>query len=544
MAEKREGEAKGKDDAVAVRPEEKFKLSMLSMEKRFVDLEFAISEVAARVKDVDPEGMKSLGSRIGALEDMINVEQAGVLELKRIMQGVDDDFKSIASEKDVEETHEAVKRAESLARAAAEMADLPAKLDENTRKRFKELEDGIAELKRSTIETISPLEVEEIRRSLDNMREHSASLAVSVDDLKSNMDRRIQDSVKSMRITAADSTFVNNKIESLRKTVEALSASVDKRIQDGVTGSQAAAGADYAFVNAKIETLKKAVDAMAAKRIENELKAAQIEQRLAEIISGESSEGPISEKMLEEVRGMRRELEGARIRMDAIERVVKKTAKTAQDASTAARRFEGFERLSRLQEDIDDKLRQFKSMQDELGRLSNGIESMYEDFDRRLSDLRNAKRDVEDVNKLLADTRKDVDGVKAGLKRAVSKEELSDVTEALEGMDSMAGKVEQLESQVRRLDTAYSHIETQPAVSTEMLSLVKEMDDRLGEAEAQLADVRRTGVPSAAAAEPGGPDVESRLTEIVDRLVYLESRLTALESIFQTSSKTQAMIIE
>ena len=492
------------DMQTVVRPEDKFKLSLLSMDKRFMDLEFAISEIAARVKDIDPENLKTLDQRIEAMEDMIMVEQAAVLELKRVMEGVDKGFQTSASLRDVEDMRERVRRVENLARAAAEMTDLPAELSQETRQRLKSLEDGVSELKEKVVEVVSPMEIAEMRRSLGNLDERMSLMRMAVDDLKRNIDKRVQEGIKGAQITTAD----------------------------------------FGFISTKINSLKTAIDILSDKRIENEMKITTLEQRLANVHAGEGGDSPLSEKMIDELRTMKRDVEGAKLRMDSVERVVQETAKTAHDAEAAARRFEGFEKLSGLQAEIDDKLRQFRFVQDELGKLSNRIEMMYDNIDKRFAAMRGSERELHELGKAVADARKEIEMTKFGLKRAASKEDVASLAAEVGGARRLEGRVEELGEAVRKLDAAQER-GTQAGVSAEVLVIMKELADRLENAERTIIDMQKAaGEAPAVPGQLGMQDFEGRMNDVIDKLVFLESRLAALEAIFQTSSRTQAVVIE
>lgn len=483
-----------------VRSEDKFKLSLLNFQKRFVDLEFAISEIASRIKDIDPENIKTFDQRVEALEDMIMVEQAGVHELKHIMQNVDNVFQTTATLRDVEDMRERVRRVENLARASAEMTDMPAELSPETQQRIRSLEQNVSELRDLTVEVVSPMEVAEMRRGLGSLDERISLMRMSVDDLKRNIDKRIQDGIKSSQITTAD----------------------------------------FGFIDTKINSLKAAIDMLSDKRVENEMKIASLEQRLANVHASESG-GPLDDKMLDELRTMKREVEGAKLRMDSVERVVQDTARTAHEAESAARRFEGFERLSGLQHDVDDKLRQFVAVQDELGKLSNRTEAMYEGVEKRFAELRTAEREMEDVKRESADTQKELELIRAITKRAASKQELADVAADVRVARDLEGKMEELGTQVRKIDMAYTRSATQSGVSSEVLTILKEMDERVGNVERTIAE---QGVAAPVPGMMSPQDVDARMADIVDKLVYLESRLSALEAVFQTSSRTQAVVIE
>ncbi|MCX6820439.1 MAG: hypothetical protein NT016_00590 [Candidatus Aenigmarchaeota archaeon] len=493
----------------AVRPEDKFKLSMLNMEKRFIDMEFAISELASRVKDINPENIETYDNRIEALEDMITVEQAGVGELKQIMERVDEGFTTSATLRDIEDMRERVRRVENLARAAAEMTDLPAEMSEETKHRMKSLEDGVAELKDKTFESVSPMEVAEMRRAVGNIDERVTMMRMCVDDLKRSIDKRVQDGIKGAQITTAD----------------------------------------FDFINTKINSVKSAIDMLSDKRIENEMKISALEQRLSTLHAGQGDDGTgmLSEKFLDELKSMRRDVETAKLRMESVERVTQETSHMAQEAEKAARRFEGFERLSGLKNEVDDKLQQFRAVQSEISNLSNRVESMYEGVEKRFAELRGAEREMHDMGRVIADTRRDIDELKLAAHRTASKEDLAKVAVGSNMAGRLEGKVAELEDEVRRMDKSYEHLQSSGGVSNEVLSVLKEMDDRLENAEQRISEVQKSaggGNVVSATGLLGPQDIEGRFNDVIDKLIFLESRLSAVEAVYQTSSKTHAMVIE
>ncbi|MHA1743339.1 MAG: hypothetical protein ACTSV6_03695, partial [Candidatus Heimdallarchaeota archaeon] len=56
--------------------EDKFKLSLLQIEKRFVDLEVALGELNEKIKKVDVKAISEMKQRMEDIEDLIMVEQA------------------------------------------------------------------------------------------------------------------------------------------------------------------------------------------------------------------------------------------------------------------------------------------------------------------------------------------------------------------------------------------------------------------------------------------------------------------------------------
>lgn len=65
----------------------KFKLSLLQIEKRFVDLETTVGKLLQKVKNIDSKSLGELKEKVNELENLIMVEQTGIIELKKILEG-------------------------------------------------------------------------------------------------------------------------------------------------------------------------------------------------------------------------------------------------------------------------------------------------------------------------------------------------------------------------------------------------------------------------------------------------------------------------
>lgn len=495
-----------------VKPEEKFKLSLLNMEKRFVDVEFAISELAAKMKDLDVEDLKTLKSRLEDIEDLILVEQAGIVELKRIMESVDRGLESSAKAEDVSIIKERVRRIENLARAAAEIAELPGELTEETKMRLKTLEEAVAALKaRPIVESVDPLEIGEVKKNLRGLEEKLAVLRFAVEDAKKDINRKVQDAVKDSQITTVD----------------------------------------FEFVNSKIRSLKSAIDMLSDKRVEYELKLTDLEQKIGSLEKEEKESLP--SRLLEALKVSRKELEILKLRADSTERVVRELSKNMREVETSAKRFEGFEKLSALQSDVDEKLRQFRFVQSEIKRLSNRVEMMYDDLDKRFAKIRTTEREVNALTEALSDLKKDIEYMKFGMKKYVEKENVDKMLSAVKGrgevFDKMVDNVKVLKEKMDVLDDAVRKISSisirgeARELPPEFVAALKELTERISKIEYSLKEVR-TFVSKLPPAEAGFTEYETRMGDIVDKLVFLESRMAALESVFQTSSKSQALILE
>lgn len=493
-----------------VKPEDKFKLSLLNMERRFVDVEFAVSELAARIKGLDAEELKTFKTRLEDIEDLILVEQAGIIELKSVMEHVDQGFESSAKAADVSAIKDRVRRIENLARAAAEMADLPSELTEETKMKIRTLEEEIAELKaRPVVESVDPLEIGNVKK---------------------------------------DMRMLGDKLSVLRMAVEDSKRTIDRKVQEAITGAQVTT-ADFEFVNSKIRSLKSGIDMLSDRRVEMDLKLTDLVQKISSLEREEKESLP--NKLLEGLKTSRKDLEIVKLRTDSIERVIRELSNNMREVEASAKKFEGFERLRSLQNDVDDKLKQFKFIQSEIKRLSNRVEMVYDSIDKRLARIRTTEREVNALTHVLSDLKKDIEYVKFNMKKYAHKEDLGNMMRVSKGESQIFTKtvddVKRMKEKVGVLDDAVRKISSMSirgdikGHSAQIPATLKELTDRISKIENSLNEVR-VFVSRLPTPQTGFTEYETRMGDIVDKLIFLESRMAALESVFQATPKAPIII--
>jgi len=478
-----------------VKTEDKLKLSLLNMEKRFVDLEFAVSELSSRIEYLDLEELQKEKGKLNDLENMILVEQAGILELKKIMENLDSKFSSSVSKEDVSIIKDRVKKIEALSRAAVQMVDISTDMPEEARLRISKLEDAVAELKSMpSPQSVDSMEIADIKRNINLIDSKLDNVGSRIEEIDMGLKERV------------------------------------KRIINGFGNDSEMPPLDFNLINSRMESLKTMVDTLSNKRVETELKISTMEQKINELKNrGEES---VPGMLIEAVKESRKAIEVLKIRNESIERVVKELTKSMKEVELSARRFEGFERLSALQDDVDKKLMQFRFMQEEIKKLSNRIEIVYNDLDGRLDNIKKVERSTKANNEEMRDIREQFDKIKFDIKK--SNTIASDVRLLKDNMEELNKTIDRVASLSEKKISARKS-------SKKDTELVKELEDRISRIENSLNDIKYKIDSNG---EKGLTDYESKLGEIIDKLVFLETRLSAVESIFHTSSKTQAVIIE
>lgn len=472
-----------------VDPNDRVKLSLLNMQKRFVDIEFVISEIVSRLKAINVDELKVDKQRIDDIEDMVLVEQAGIMELQKLLQKVDKSIASAVSTEDVSIVKSRVKRIESLARAAAQMVDISAELPEEGKMRLEKLEGAIAEMKAVPApQRIDPMEIADIKRNMN---------------------------------------VIEDNIDKLKGSLGELQLGMKGKIENAMKGSQVV-GVDFDYVNSKLNSIKTAIDILSDKRLETDLNLSGLEHKLEALSKERTETTPI--KMFEVVKEGRKGMDMLKIRMESVERVVGELSKNMRQVEISAQRFESFEKLSALQNEVDNKLRQFTFVKDETKRLSNRVEMMYDDLDKRLNKNKRVEREVQSLIDETTEIKKDMDRMNFNLK----------INSAVAGdVKALKHNMEELDRNAVAEKRSSKSIPVQQGVS----DTLKKMNERMLRLERVVGDVK-SSVVNISGDESGYVNYESRMDDIVDKLIFLESRLSAIESMFQTSSKTQAVVLE
>jgi chromosome segregation ATPase len=172
-------------------------MTLLQTEKRLMDLEMGLSELREKFKDIDPKKISEIAERVEELEDLILVEQAGIIELKRALEGfgtskeTEEKIKSL--ENMLTQTKDEMKtKIENILVMKPRIEEMIEKVDKSVSKMWEEVEKKLKEISDKRIElevkiqnlaekvdkmNFEPLE-EEIKKVKENFFATSARLRV------------------------------------------------------------------------------------------------------------------------------------------------------------------------------------------------------------------------------------------------------------------------------------------------------------------------------------------------------------------------------
>lgn len=544
--------------------EEKFKLSLQNMEKRFVDLEVAISEVAEEVNSlverVDSlsaaeegrEEVEGLRQRMDGIEDLIMVEQAGIIELKRIMEGVESRFETKPLEDKISEVEQV---AQMAMERAGKITEAPTELTE----RIGLLEREIEDLKASPeLERVSHLEIGELKKNLQ---------------------------------------AANRKIETMRRTVENLKMGMEQRLKT-FAEPPILKLPELDMLNTKLGSLKASLDMLTNKKAEADLKISELEKKI-ELLKEEMSKTS-DKRLFDELKKHKREIELSNVQIESLERVIGQLTDDIQKIEKTAERFKSIDRLINLKKEVDEKITSFKFVEDEIRKLSQRVEMIYEDLDKRIMAMKTAERAVNKMGEDFKTLTKNFETLRFELKKRVEKKDLADILKSMEKpakidkkiartieenakrvqielaskvddklnlMKHMANEITKrfdeisdmykevkstpedikaLKEEVKGVKSLVGKIadisEREEGVPKELKVVMDDLRARISGVESSLVDLDMTVNKISQSLESGtiSPQ-DAYLKEIVDKLVFLESRLAAMETFFQ---KSQPIIME
>lgn len=547
---------------------DKFKLTLIQMEKRFVDLETALSETGDKLKDINLDSVTALEKRVDDIEDLIMVEQAGILEIKKMMEAEQQKQKDFID-----------------ANVLTKFEDRLNKIDQN--------------LKSLSIQQPS-LEAQERIKKLEG---DVTSLSVKAPPDLGELHGKISE--------------IQQQLGKLRTALDNQATAFEQRVRDMAARIPEKTGVDFDFANSKMDSLKIGLDILSDKKVETDLKIAGLEEKI--LILDNKIKESLSQKFLDEIKINKRDIMTTNVRLESAERVLRAITSELHGLSNTVKKFENFERLTLLNKEIEEKLQRFKFIENETSRLSSRMELIYDDLDKRLEVVKSIEKNFGKVSDVVSNLMKEVDrnkietsqrlkrvDVENMLKeveqknieiekmfgefenriRTITKSQIAQIKKDVEAMNkSMTGlnpqevsnylevmrhemdkNIMEIKNKVSENNRKAAEIATRVAQSAieksfsdklkwldneiSKLSKIKEMKQpvdignlpqRLANLEGKIAFIEK-GVR-----ETQKPNLDVEIEGLVNKLVFLETRLGAMENIMsktQDMSKMQPIILE
>jgi chromosome segregation ATPase len=546
--------------------ENKYKLTLVQMDKRFVDLETAITELREKAKEVIAPSISPLQQKVDDLEDLIMVEQAGILELKKMLE-----------------------EAKGKLEQAPDLSSVISKSNE----KLNSLEKEISALRQNVVPKAEfEDKIRKMQTDVASVSVKSPPTSLEMENLHKNFED-LNDQLKSF------SSRTENNLKGLYDKI--------KEIESKETFAKP--GIDFDFLSSKIESLKLSLDSMTKKKIEMDLKIAEMEKKF-DIIENNIREA-VTENVTDEIKNNRKDLMTTNIRIDSLERVSRELLGSIQNLENSMKKFESLERVTLLSKDIENKIEKFKFIEEEMKRLSSKVELMYGDIERRLTIMGNLERNVSKLNERFSSLTKEFDKSRIDIANKVGNDLIKGLEKKLEermnemrneleknrmdvasrvSIDSIRGLEKKLEGKsnemrnmlgefnnkiqftdnmlakinerINVVDNNYRNAtqnvkkveaKQSPQELKQVMEILKNHESRLSETYNQINNTQnrisnlQNTVQQKVAEMKITSDADEQVNELLNKIIFLESRLGAIESLMiksQEVSKAQPVILE
>ncbi|OGW52412.1 MAG: hypothetical protein A2Y81_03420 [Nitrospirae bacterium RBG_13_43_8] len=461
----------------------------LRIEKRVIEMELSIGEIKDSIQKIDVSAVPKLKQEVDDTKDLIMVEQAAIIELKKILEQRE-------KPQIPEELEQKISSIESSIQNAISKSDFDAKIETIEK-----------EVKEHTI----PAEIENIYNKITQLE--SSLTALKTD--RENISKEVEDRLKEL-----SPRDVGEKQPPI----------------------------DYDMLVAKIGAGKENLEKLSRGKLDLELKIAEMGKKL-EILERDI-EGSPEKKFMHELKRNRKELVAANSRIDSVERVARELMSDSRKFEKEIGKFESLEKISLLGRTVEDKLEKTQFIEDEVKRLTSRIQSIYDEIDNRLDKLRGLENkysdDIPTIVKAVEANRRQVDEMEKRIQH-ITKQHAEEIRKDIypmiqQGLRPINKRADFIEKKLK--ETRTSEIGKILTDVTMRTAVIEERIQSLGRSdESKLAEFR-TAVREKLGDIRAPPVMDHHFKELVNRMIFLESRLMGIEKMMQERSRALPIIIE
>jgi chromosome segregation ATPase len=398
-----------------------------------------------------------------------------------------------------------------------------------TEKRLVDLELGLAEFKEAIMKfsnvdqnSLSMLsELPDLKQRLEDLEDLVMIESAGIEELKDVMEE-VRDRIKQPQSTQPEEATQKNillgDIESKLSYLDQMKRELDDLAHEVATMKQGAIQIteapssppqDNQLLSAKIENVKTVVDELIKRKVELDMKIEKIEKTVSLI----QTRGPntLPDDLKKEMDTLNRSLSVLDSRMDAIESVSKDLSDDMKKLKVSVQKFDTFEKASNLAKELQTKMEEFKFIEDEVKRISNRVEGFYENLDQKLDKIREFDRIFPQLNQEFYNMKDDVmkrfDENKIMILDRATKDETSQIRDRISQLEAKLSnsQLKDMESTIERM-------------KQDMQAVIKDAHEPLNVINIEISD-------------------------ILARIVGIETRLSNIERIFQLG-KSRPVIIE
>lgn len=392
-------------------------------------------------------------------------------------------------------------------------------------KRLVDLELSIAELKQnldrfkdvdsSALNNLA--EMPDLKQRVEDLEDLVMVESAGIEELKDIMEAvrdRMQSEAQGQTVSPAVAGQMQANIgavDQMRAQIESLAREV--AMMKELAASPATAGnqtGNVQLFSAKLDNLKTTLDELIKRKVEVDIRIERLDKTVAGLQTKAADSTP--EGLKKQLDTLNRNFSVVDSRMDAIETVSKNITEELTKVRSATQKFESFERASNLAKELQSRMEEFKFIENEVKRVSNRVEGFYENLNERLDKIREFEKIVPEMKGALEKMRDEVmkrfDEDKISILDRATKDEASSIRDRLSQVESKVSGA--------RFDDLQKEIE----------GLKEEVRNSLSEARQPMSVI----------------NIE--ISDIMSRMIALETRIGGLERVMQTAGRAHPIVLE
>ncbi|MBI2084551.1 MAG: hypothetical protein HYT70_02995 [Candidatus Aenigmarchaeota archaeon] len=474
----------------APRVDTTMKRDIAFLQKKVADIEIGISEIQDKAQKLDATELDGLKQRLEDVEDLTMVENAGIIELKKMLE---------ASQQPVE-----TKVPEEL---TARLSAIEEKISAAPQMDTTQIDAVKADLEKLKADVEGKLsEVKSYVPNLDLItNEIRREVSKSSDWMRSELNSQIEEKTLSLEKQIAK---MNEKLSTLpspgemHATMESISnsfKSFKSLIETKFQTEQNKMERRLAVIEDNVSTSTDLIKSMEEFKTEIDMKKESIKFMVDSL--EEKLKGPLPEKALEKLMKTRSDWNINAARLDSLEAMVKTYTKQVESMEPTLKKLESFDKVVDLRNEIAQKFDEVRKMHGSVEKLAKELNSMNVRKERATFESK-----INVVNTALAemDERMQVNDNDMSVFQGnlmTFEKNLKDLRELVGKSESMHGAENETPKRINDLEIAVEAMKTPGAIN-----------DQIG--------------------------------ELISRLVFLESRLGAMETMIRSGHGYSAIIIE
>ncbi len=536
------------------------KKDILQLQKKVTDIELTATELREELSKLDASAINELKQKVEDVEDLTMVENAAVLELKKMLEGTQAPPPAQTPPTMPEDWDAKLEELKSRINALEEKTPTTPELDtsqiDELKTNFENLKTEL-EAKLSEVRTYVPnvdLVTNEIRREVNRSVEWlKTEMYATFEERTTSLERQISEiEEKASRLPSPEEMSsildgITGSFKSFKSTMETRLKTEQNKLEEKWSG-----------IEDKLSLLTDVSKSMDAFKSDMEMKRKALESIGSSL--EEKLKMPLPERAVHELEKIRSDWIVNNARVDTIETLLKSLERQVDNVRPTLKKLETFDKLVDLHKELSEKLETMKKYYEDVMKFAKKTESSdlekkiemfeknFESFTKRGNSEKYDDRKIDgkinrvgDDISLLQGNLMSLEQGRSDLTAAVSElqEMRSNINKRLNtnenGMNSLQKDLEKFKNDLtnvlkrqpktdtselaKKIDSLEAEINDVKSLKTEDSSngLVK----KINELERKIESIRSSLT------------FDGELSEVVSRLVFVESRLVAMEGMIQ-----------